>query len=159
MRTYEWADELAAKVLPYHHEGMRRKAFEDLVRQGQDRYSNLLDALGRLGTEVSMQRVVDEDPDLPPRKFYKGAVHEFVFPPQPDSGVSRATIPIGERGHRVTRERLGREYDEELVRGHLRLSYDDSQAPPRLRLDDLLDDSELALPTEAIEAIEKAFEK
>lgn len=50
----------------------------------QLRYTNLIERLGELGTNVIFHRTILTDRTIEPRNFIKDSFHEFIFPPQQD---------------------------------------------------------------------------
>lgn len=119
------------------------------VRTWRGCYSGLVSKLGELGTEVRVSRTLESDQDIAPYSFIRGAVHEFVFPPQEatvsedNSRVINSTPAYGLRREEVTRA-----YDEAQVRGHLQVRYDDADSRIVFSVTDLR--SELELPEYAM---------
>jgi hypothetical protein len=114
------------------------------LRSWQRNYEDLVAELGKLGTEVIVGRTIQTDSHrLPPRSI-KGALHEFVFPPQEvrlAHAISQTTVDT--QGAVLRKERKVHEYDQALVRGHLRIGYDDSRDHISFTVTDVLPASDL----------------
>lgn len=130
---------------------------ERLVREWRGRYDKLLGDLGLIGSEVKVNRVLEKDRDIPPYQFVRNAVHEFIFPPQPDlrqvedkSGVTDSTP-----GYELTREERAFEFDPEAARTHLRIAYDDSDSRVAFQVDGV--DGKSILPEPVAAVIAAAF--
>ncbi len=161
MRTYELAYR-GANIIQYYHDPLKQSEFEKMVRAVRNRYENLLATLGKVGTEVSRTRILDQDPDLAPHDFVRSATHDFVLPKQID-GLAEAKkteaqkTNIGDRGHPIFKDVIRRDILEMVIEGRLRLTYNDTSIPPQMKLEDMTGNSESFLEPAEIEAIESAF--
>lgn len=144
-----------------------QEPFAHQVRQFSTRYNQLLGVLARTGTEIERSRILETDPDIAPYSFIRGAAHVFVFPPQPDvklmnnEGEEVGVVP-GTAPYTLTRESQVAEPDPSLVKGRIRLFYEDAGDTPLLQLVDMLEDESIeaasVLPHEVQVAIDAAFE-
>lgn len=122
------------------------------VRKWRGLYDSLVAKLGELGTEVKRVRVLERDQDVAPNNFVRGAVHEFVFPPQPEGRVGDMSHFIDTSpGYTLRQEDIHREYTDSLVRGRVEVRYDDAKSRVTFSVFDLMEQSEL--PDEAVAAI------
>lgn len=125
------------------------------LRKWETNRVTLLQALGASGTKVRERYVAESDIDIAPYDFVRGMFVEFIFPPQedvaeyPDDDQSR-DIDTTE-GYELRLVDGTWNYDENLVRGHLRVYYDDAGNRVQMSINDVLGDSEL--PPEALVAI------
>jgi hypothetical protein len=128
--------------------------FEAQVTDFRSRYDNLLETLGRLGTEVMRDRTLEVDRDIKPKKFVRHATHGFIFPPQPDNPIrlNLEVIP-GTPPYTLTIDTLEVPYDADAVEGHLIVEYDDSGNVPTLRIRDGLEHPS-ELPPEVVTQVE-----
>jgi hypothetical protein len=159
MEKYEWSGGATGRMFRYYSDEYKPIIRDELIEAGQRRYKLVTSALGRAGTEVYQRKIIGSDPNLDPDKFIEGATHEYVFPRQPVQNYTKIKTYLGDRGHRIVKEVMDdpKPFDETLVRGRLRLSYDVSQVPPRLVLEDLLGNSDPVISEEVMSDIEKAF--
>jgi hypothetical protein len=71
------------KTMNYESGGFTNTGEQETeVRKWGGRYSGLIGKLGELGTQVRVSRTLEVDQDIAPNNFVRGAVHEFIFPPQ-----------------------------------------------------------------------------
>lgn len=116
----------------------------DVVRTWQGRYTALIAALRRLGSEVFVRRILETDRDIPPHHFVRTAEHVIIFPPQEamtsedNSHVIDASPDYG-----LELEEVIRAFDLTRVKGRLTVRYDDSDDRIWFRIEDELDESEL----------------
>lgn len=111
----------------------------------RDHYSELVGRLGQLGTEVSVSRTLQTNKDVAPHQFVRGAIHEFVFPPQKTKlkqDKSRLIDPTP--GYVLRREEVTREFDADKVKGHLVVRYDDADTMITFSVTDVMGESELS---------------
>ncbi|MCA9332689.1 hypothetical protein KDA00_02345 [Candidatus Saccharibacteria bacterium] len=130
---------------------------EEKVRAWRARYDQLLESLGSLGTQVSVDRVHERDVDIQPVNFMRGARHEFIFPPQDGLQVEEENSGFidDDPNYTLRRESVKHTYDEAAVQGRLTVFYDDSQSCIEFSV---TPDSEFAEFPEGIgEAIDLAF--
>jgi len=116
-------------------------------------YTSLVETLGSLGTEVRRSRVLETDQDIKPRNFVRGAVHEFIFPPQ-ETEVSedKSGVIDPAPGYTLRREDVTRAFDESQVEGHIRVSYDDADSRISFSVKDVSGDSHI--PDSAFAALQ-----
>jgi hypothetical protein len=127
------------------------------IQSWQERYKSLISQLGSFGTEVEVHRGLQDNKDIHPGHFIRYAAHEFIFPPQEVQLASDGSKVIDHsiNGYGLYRESKTYSYDQTVVKGHIRVNYNDSDGKIALRVVDLMDDSELSGPT--VGAIEKTF--
>ncbi len=115
------------------------------VRTWSGRYSNVVSKLGELGSEVRISRTLESDQDIAPYSFVRGAVHEFVFPPQQITvSEDNSRVIHSTPGYGLRREEVTRTYDEAQVAGHLEVRYDDADSRIAFSITDLRGESELS---------------
>lgn len=130
----------------------------EVIEASRQRYEKLRAALAKLGTEVSVQRVRENDQDQPPGSFVKRAKHVFVFPPQTDTELMQDRSTAGESvvdatpGYELWWQQATYRYREEAVKGRLQLEYDDGGDSVHFLVDDCLD-GQSELPAEVMEAL------
>lgn len=108
------------------------------------RYSGLIERLAELGSEVRVIRIVETDQDSPPGRFYRGAMHQFVFPPQPVTvSEDNSHVIDPTPGYELHQEDITRTYDPALVTGHLEVRYGDADSRVAFSVADRLSQSVL----------------
>ena len=108
----------------------------------QYRYTKLIGLLGVHGTEVKTERVLEQDKDIPPFRFVRDAVHDFIFPKGLEvAGIEglNSSVIDDTPGYAVRRESMSFRFDESSVSGLLRVYYDDAESHIDLSLTDLID--------------------
>ncbi len=127
------------------------------TKRWQARYVGLVAKLGELGSEVSAKRAIESDEDIAPYRFIRGAVHEFVFPPQQLGEVTdNSRVIDSSPGYGITREDFTYVYDEAQVRGHLRVTYDDANSMISLGVDDIHEGGSELLPGDVLAELAQA---
>jgi hypothetical protein len=114
------------------------------VTKWRTKYGEVTELLGRLGTEVKISRTLETDADIAPHQFVRGAVHEFIFPPQPleaKKDLSEVIDPV--LPYNLVRKDITYAVDEALIEGHLRLWYDDAESRISFQVVDVLSESTL----------------
>jgi hypothetical protein len=126
---------------------------EEQIPVWQDKYTKLIDVLGELGTQVSIDRILETDIDIPPGHFVRHATHEFVFPPQEVKVVSDNSRVIDPNpDYELRHEQTQWQFDPTKVQGHLRVRYDDAGSRVHFELEDVLATAS-QVPDEVTQAI------
>lgn len=134
--------------------------FELQVRAYRSGYDNLLSLLGTEGTEVTRQRTLEVDLDIAPHDFIRDALHDFIFPPQPDAELASTVesgILAGTEPYTLTVDKQRAVFDAEKVAGRLILRYDDAEAAPILLVDDMRGNS--VIPDSVVAGIDEIMQK
>lgn len=134
------------------------EAQEAEVTRWSGNYARIIEVLGSIGTEVRRSRVLETDQDVQPTQFVRGAVHEFIFPPQ-ETGATEDNSGVIDPtpGYALRKEDITREFDEALVEGHIRLQYDDADSRISFHVTDVKVGS--VIPEEAEAALEVVREQ
>ena len=131
----------------------------DVTVEWRSKYMGLVDKLGELGTAVEVVRVLEQDQDIQPHRFVRGASHTFIFPPQ--LGVVLEVTPEvvdSTPGYTLKREAWSVEYDETLVTGKIAIRYDDADSRIQFSVEDRMGEQGVSeLPDEAIAAIREVI--
>ncbi len=129
----------------------------ELVLTWRKKYGEVTELLGRLGSQVLIWRTIERDQDIAPHQFVRNAIHEFVFPPQEvtvardQSGVIDPNLD-----YNLVEKHVISAYDPALVRGHLRVRYDDADSRISFEVSDVLGDSQLPKKVEGALAVLRA---
>lgn len=124
-------------------------------------YDNLVERLGKLGSEIERDRILETDVDCPPFKFVRRGTMEFVFPPQDEL---LQVIIDDERlldpsfSYAIFKERRKRAYYTDLVEGRIRIEYEDADDRVDFSITDQLEEGSV-LPSEAEKAINDVFNR
>lgn len=127
----------------------------ETIKRTRPAYDALVARLGKLGTEVARDRVLETD-DIAPYDFVRKGTVEFIFPPQPDAEpMSNERGPISETQGQLVAEKAMRCFDKSLVEAHIAIDYDDANNWAAMRVTDVHGES--AVPAEVSAALEEAF--
>jgi len=122
----------------------------------QERYEGLLLDCNAQGTMVVQDRVIERDVDSAPYLFFRRGTREYVFPPQEVSLTEDNSHTIDSSvGYGIRTEEQTFGFDKGLVKGHIRIEYDDANNRAVLKVVDVLGDSEI--PSGVMKALEDAF--
>ena len=123
------------------------------VMTWRSNYSKLIDTLGSIGTEVVRRRTLETDQDIEPKRFVRGAVHEFIFPPQEtEVATDNSRVINSSPGYGLQRQDITRTFDESQVTGKIQVRYDDADSRISFSVSDMLDKS--VFPLEVLTAME-----
>ena len=117
--------------------------YDDTV-EFQSKYKSLLSVCGMEGTMVSQDRLLEADKDISPRHFFRKGTREYVFPQQAVSlreDNSHVIDPVPGYGLKTQEQTFM--FDQRLVRGMVRIEYQDANNQPTLRVVDVLGNSEI----------------
>ncbi len=130
---------------------------EHVVGLWRARYDELVQTLGQLGSLVMTRRTLENDQDIPPRRFVRGATHLFVFPPQPVSLARReSNFPDPSPGYELERQIKLYDFSWDGVECLLGVTYDDSEGQIRFAVYDHFGAD--TLPLEVTRALNTAFD-
>jgi len=110
----------------------------------QEKYKSLLTICDKEGTMILQDRVLETDLDIAPYKFIRRGTREYVFPQQEvtiKEDKSRVIDPSAKYG--IHAEDHTFNFDEEQVKGRIRIEYIDSDNIPHFKVIDVLGESEI----------------
>ena len=123
------------------------------VLEWRGHYRQLAGVLGGLGTEILTKVTSETDAQVEPYYFTE-AVHEYVFPPQARTLIADLSRPIeGTSENNLAIVDKIYDIDEGLVKGRIRVSYNDRGSCIQFRVEDILGFSDI--PPDAQFAIDQ----
>lgn len=126
-----------------------------VIGRTRSAYDELLRALGKLGTEVKRDRLLETNTNDCSSYVRRGIV-EFIFPRQETVELTVEGGSVAGTLLQIVMERAMGAYDSTLITGHVLVEYVDSGGGADLEVVDLLG-GDSVLPDEAIAAINTAF--
>ena len=110
----------------------------------QSAYRSLIDICENHGTLVMEDRLLEEDKDVGPYKFFRKGTMEFIFPAQKARLIEYESSHIDPTaGYSLIAQIQVFEYDALLVNGIIRVEYKDTKNGPALKVSDVLAQTQL----------------
>jgi len=117
--------------------------FEETVDY-QKNYESLLAVCDAEGTMILQDRLRETDQDIPPHRFFRRGTREYVFPQQEVSlPVDTSCVIDPHPQYSLKTEEQIFDYDPDLVKGRLRIEYNDADNRPIFKVTDPLGESKL----------------
>lgn len=127
-------------------------AFEQTA-EFQRKYESLLSVCQSNGTMISQNRLLEKDVDIVPHRFFRRGTREYIFPKQNVSlREDKSHVIDPSEDYNLRTEEQTFDFDANLVKGTLKIEYEDANNRPTLRVME-----DLELPKLVIETIEDVF--
>ena len=110
----------------------------------QTRYESLLSVCDAEGTMIIQDRLLERDQDIAPYRFFRRGTKEYVFPQQ-DASLSedKSCVIDSSPGYELKTEDQTFNFNQDLVKGRIRIEYEDANNRPILKLSEVFSNSKL----------------